>query len=98
VRARSAADSGWADCSVIIIENPREIPVRASFRTVRRHECDIDDPLFAEQYFPKFPSVNDATMEISLTKPGETFICVSLTGSYHGHHYKIAAAFFEPQK
>jgi hypothetical protein len=35
VRARSAADSGWADCSVIIIENPREIPVRASFRTVR---------------------------------------------------------------
>ncbi|HUK40246.1 MAG TPA: hypothetical protein VLX11_04365 [Candidatus Acidoferrales bacterium] len=63
-----------------------------------RHECDIDDPLFAEKYFPRFPSVNDATLEITLAKPNETFICVSLTGSYYGHHYKIAAAFFEPVK
>jgi len=60
------------------------------------HECDIDDPVFGEKYFPQFPSVNDATMDIKLAKSGETFICVSLTGSYYGHHYKIAAAFFEP--
>lgn len=69
--------------------------LRIQYRAVS-HECDIDDPVFSEKYFPKFPSVNDGVMNIKLTKPSETFICVSLTGSYYGHHYKIAAAFFEP--
>jgi len=61
------------------------------------HECDIDDPVFSNKYYPRFPSVNQAAVEIELTRPKDTFVCVSLTGAYHGHHYKIAAAFFEPQ-
>jgi hypothetical protein len=60
------------------------------------HECDIDDPAFAERYYPRFPSLNDPALEIKLSQPDATLLCVSLTGAWHGHHYKIAAAFFEP--
>ena len=61
------------------------------------HEFDIDDPLFAKKYYPRFPSVREPTKVVSLGKPEETIICVSLTGSFNGYHYKIAAAFFEPE-
>ena len=60
------------------------------------HECDINDPVFAQKYYPHFPTVNQPELEIDLMKPKETIICVSLTGPFRGHHYKIAAAFFEP--
>lgn len=61
------------------------------------HECDIDDPLFARKYYPRFPSVNESGKDILVANPKETFVCVSLTGSFYGYHYKIAAAFFEPE-
>jgi hypothetical protein len=61
------------------------------------HELDIDDPIFAKRYYPKFPSVKESAKDIALAKPDETVICVSLTGSFNGYHYKIAAAFFEPE-
>jgi len=60
------------------------------------HECDIDDPDFAARYYPKFPSINDPPVEIKLARPDATLVCVSVTGAFRGHHYKIAAAFFEP--
>ena len=44
------------------------------------HECDIDDPVFSNKYYAKFPSVNQANLEINLAKPKDTFVCVSLTG------------------
>jgi hypothetical protein len=60
------------------------------------HECDIDDPVFSNKYYPTFPTVSQAAMEIKLSRPKDTYVCVSLTGAYYGYHYKIAAAFFEP--
>jgi hypothetical protein len=60
------------------------------------HDCDIDDPNFAERYYPKFPSINEQTIEVLLSKPDSTLVSLSLTGAYYGHHYKIVAAFFEP--
>jgi hypothetical protein len=60
------------------------------------HECDIDDPDFAARYYPKFPTVNEPRVEIKLARPDATLVCVSITGAFYGHHYKIAAAFFEP--
>ncbi|MFO1500940.1 MAG: hypothetical protein U1G07_21550 [Verrucomicrobiota bacterium] len=60
------------------------------------HDLDIDDLEFAARYFPVFPKVSDPSIHVALSKPSETVICVSLTGPYYGHHYKIAAAFFEP--
>jgi hypothetical protein len=33
---------------------------------------------------------------VQLSKPDSTLVSLSLTGAYHGHHYKIVAAFFEP--
>ena len=58
------------------------------------HHFDIDDPAFATKYFPNFPKVGDSSINVQL--PENTLLCVSLTGEYYGHHYKIAAAFFEP--
>jgi hypothetical protein len=60
------------------------------------HECDIDDPSFAERYYPKFPSVNEPAIQVRLSKPDATLVSLSVTGAYYGYHYKIAAAFFEP--
>ncbi|MGA2543698.1 MAG: hypothetical protein ABSG78_19290 [Verrucomicrobiota bacterium] len=60
------------------------------------HECDIDDPDFAARYYPKFPSVDEPAIDVKLARPDATLVCVSVTGAFHGHHYKIAAAFFEP--
>ena len=60
------------------------------------HECDIDDPDFAARYYPKFPAINEPAIEIKLARPDTTLVCVSVTGAFLGHHYKIAAAFFEP--
>jgi len=60
------------------------------------HECDIDDPNFAERHYPQFPSVNEPAIEVRLSKPDSTLVSLSVTGAYHGYHYKIAAAFFEP--
>lgn len=60
------------------------------------HEFDIDDPVLAERYFPRFPRIHAGRQRITLRSPAETFVCVSLTLPYRGHHYKIAAAFIEP--
>jgi hypothetical protein len=58
------------------------------------HDFEIEDPKFAEKYYPNFPRVNDPAIEITL--PKETLLCVSLTGPFHEHHYKLAAGIFEP--
>jgi hypothetical protein len=60
------------------------------------HEFDIDDVDFADKHYPNFPGVNEPAVYPKLRNPAETLICVSLTPEFHGHHYKIAAAFFEP--
>jgi len=60
------------------------------------HDFDIDDPSFAERYYPKFPSVTEPTIQVHLSKPDSTLVSLSVTGAYYGHHYKIVAAFFEP--
>lgn len=60
------------------------------------HEFDIDDPSFAQRHYPQFPSVNEPTVQVCLSKPDLTLVCLSVTGAFRGHHYKIAAAFFEP--
>jgi hypothetical protein len=60
------------------------------------HEFDIDDPKFAEKYYPKFPGLGEPKIDIALAKPQETLLCVSLAGLWYGYHYKIAAAVFEP--
>lgn len=58
------------------------------------HDLEIEDPKFADKYYPNFPGVNDSAIVMKLSK--ETLLCVSLTGPFHGHHYKIAAGIFEP--
>jgi hypothetical protein len=60
------------------------------------HECDIDDPSFAERYYQRFPSVNEPTIQVRLPRPDSTLVSLSVTGAFQGYHYKIAAAFFEP--
>ena len=60
------------------------------------HECDIDDPVFAERYYPKFPSVNEPPIQVRLSQADSTLVSLSVTGAYYGHHYKIVAAFLEP--
>lgn len=60
------------------------------------HDFDIDDPKFAEKYYPRFPGVDEPTRVIKLAKPEETLMCVSLAGLWYGFHYKIAAGIFEP--
>jgi hypothetical protein len=60
------------------------------------HDLEIEDPKFADKYYPNFPGVNEPPTVIRLAKPKETLLCVSLTGPYYGHHYKIAAGIFEP--
>jgi hypothetical protein len=61
------------------------------------HDFDIDDPVFSDRYYPRFPGVNAGRKQITLRAPTETLVCVSLTLPYRGNHYKIAAAFVEPQ-
>jgi hypothetical protein len=60
------------------------------------HDFEIEDPKFAEKYYPQFPGVDDPAKVIRLASPEETLLCVSLAGRFHGHHYKIAAGIFEP--
>jgi hypothetical protein len=60
------------------------------------HDLEIEDPKFADKYYPNFPGVNDPATVIKLPNPKETLVCVSLTGPFYGHHYKIAAGIFEP--
>jgi hypothetical protein len=60
------------------------------------HDFEIEDPKFADKYYPKFPSVDESAKVIKLAKPGETLLCVSLAGLWYGYHYKIAAGIFEP--
>lgn len=59
------------------------------------HDCNIDDPNFAERYYPKFPSLSEPAIEVQLSKPDATLVSLSVTGAFRGYHYKIAAAFFE---
>ena len=61
-----------------------------------RHECNIDDPRFAERYYPQFPALNEAAIQVRLSQPDSILVSLSLTGAFEGYHYKIAAAFFEP--
>jgi len=58
------------------------------------HDLEIEDPKFAEKYYPDFPGVNNPAIKVKL--PKDTLLCVSLTGPFHEHHYKIAAGIFEP--
>lgn len=60
----------------------------------RAHDFAIEDPKFADKYYPNFPTVKDPATVIKVSK--ETLICISLTGPFLGHHYKIAAGVFEP--
>jgi hypothetical protein len=60
------------------------------------HEFDIDDPVLADRYYPRFPGLNAGRQTIALRCPSDTLACVSLTLPYRGKHYKIAAAFIEP--
>jgi hypothetical protein len=60
------------------------------------HHFDVTDPDFADRHYPRIPAPNEPGIEVKLTRPDETLVCVSVTGEYQGHHYKIAAAFFEP--
>jgi len=60
------------------------------------HEFAIEDPKFSDKHYPQFPGVDQPTKVVTLPKPDETLLCVSLTGPWYGYHYKIAAGIFEP--
>jgi len=60
------------------------------------HEFEIEDPKFADKYYPRFPGLGEPTKDIVLVKAEETLLCVSLAGLWYGYHYKIAAGIFEP--
>ena len=60
------------------------------------HEFDITDPQLQARYYPSLPTRTEAGLNLPLRHPHRTAVCVSLTSEWHGRHYKIAAAFFEP--
>jgi hypothetical protein len=57
------------------------------------HEFDITDPVFAQKYYPKYPAVGDAPLNIQV--PANTILCLSLAPIFRTRHYKLIAGVLE---
>ena len=94
---RIVSISAWSEPNHFEPANPVKKHRQAILRYAgMTHEFDIDDIDFADKYYSQFPGVGDPAIHVKLRNPTATIVCASLTREFHGHHYKIAAAFFEP--
>ncbi|MEO8615076.1 MAG: hypothetical protein ABI600_08050 [Luteolibacter sp.] len=59
------------------------------------HEFDITDTAFIGRH-DLAEKARSGGFSMTLDNPAQTFLCLSLTPAFRGHHYKIAAAIFEP--
>lgn len=59
------------------------------------HEFAITDPRLEDNYLGSRRVYSEKPVELELTQNGDLFLCLSLTPSFHGAHYKIAATIWE---
>jgi hypothetical protein len=59
------------------------------------YDFPITDPLIHRSYDPQIPETTDDLLEIRLPCGDACYLCVSLTGEFHGNHYKLVATIIE---
>ncbi len=71
---------------------------RAHFRhRGRDYNLGITDPTIEERYGIRVPTPSEAALERRVAHA--CYVCISLAhGSFHGHHYKLAAAIIDPER
>jgi hypothetical protein len=59
------------------------------------YDLPITDPVIDEKCFGRIPKQGSPPLDFPLPCGDDCLICVSLTGDFQGHHYKIVATILE---
>lgn len=61
----------------------------------KQYDFSMTDPVAREKYCSPFPKQDDGAKTVRLASGKDCILCVSITPSFNGYHYKIAATVIE---